>query len=329
MRKIITLILLMFGLLVQAQTDFKKLPVQWNGYMQLRFTGNFSDINSFSMRRMKFWLNSAPGFSDHWGFHVQTTITSNQNEKFFLQDVMAYYRQGHFRINMGQFVPHYSFQRFQPDYEIPLIERADVINFLIPNGTLGVRDIGIEGNYSFPDKNIEMWLGVFNGYGIKEYRFDNSGIMLTNKTVFYFIDKHILSGFSAMYRKSEKLQLSSVLPDTVQFSGNDIRFNLFAQYCSDRFQMQAEYLWANLDGVIADGWYVLANLNFGKNQLVASYNQYNDVIDSTENSPIFHFGYNYLAKGDKLKFMLDNGIKVNNGTIRDYTITIQLQLFLN
>ena len=60
--------------------------VEWNGYTQLRFTSNFNDVNSFGMRRMKLWVNSAPGFSEHWGFHIQTTITSLQNEKFLLQD---------------------------------------------------------------------------------------------------------------------------------------------------------------------------------------------------------------------------------------------------
>ena len=143
---------IVFILILFSQSRFAQEKradkVNWNGYTQLRYTNNFNNVNSFAMRRMKLWVNSAPGFNEHWGFHVQTTITSYQNEKFFLQDVLAFYKQGQFRINMGQFVPHYSLQRFQPDYEIPLTERADVINALIPNGTLGVRDIGFETQYS-------------------------------------------------------------------------------------------------------------------------------------------------------------------------------------
>ena len=61
------------------------------------------------------------------------------------------------------------------------------------------------------------------------------------------------------------------------------------------WNIQAEYLSANFDGQIADGWYVLANLNFGKNQLAASYNKYNDLIESTADDPVYHLGYNYLA----------------------------------
>lgn len=273
----------------QERTDTK---VEWNGYTQLRFTSNFNDVNSFAMRRMKLWVNSAPRFSRHWGFHLQTTITSYQNEKFFLQDVLAFYKQGRFRINMGQFIPQYSLQRFQPDFEVPLAERADVINALIPNGTLGVRDIGIEAQYATKEKHIQTWLGAFNGYGIKEYRLNNSGILFTQKTAFSLLDKHLYAGYSVMFRQADQLKISNVLPDSVSYSGNDFRFNLFAQWQTERFNIQAEYLQANFDGKVANGWYVLGNVNLGKNQLVASYNQYNDLIENTKDYPAIHLGYN-------------------------------------
>lgn len=303
--------------------------VEWNGYAQLRFTSNFDDVNSFALRRMKLWMNSAPVFDEHWGFHVQTTITSYQNEKFFLQDVMAFYKQGQFRVNVGQFIPEYSLQRFQPDYEIPLTERANVINALIPNGTLGVRDIGVEGNYTSPNKTVETWLGIFNGNGIKEYRLNNSGILVIHKTAFHLFNKQFTTGYSAMYRKADQLQLVSVIPDSVKFSGNDFRYNLFAQYESKKNQIQAEFLWAALANKIANGYYILAALNLGKNQLVASWNQYNDLIESTDNSPIVHLAYNYLVNGDKLKIMFDNGVQISNGSLKNYFATIQLQIFFN
>ena len=302
---------------------------EWNGYTQLRFTSNFNDVNSFGMRRMKLWVNSAPGFSEHWGFHIQTTITSLQNEKFLLQDVLVNYRQGQFKINMGQFIPQYSLQRFQPDFAIPLTERADVINALIPNGTLGVRDIGVEGNYTNQEKTIETWLGVFNGYGIKNYRFDNSGIMLTHKTALHFFNHHFTTGYSVMYRKADKFQLINIIPDSVLFSGNDFRFNLFAKYNVGSFHIQAEYLWANLENQVAEGYYILAQYNLNKNQFIASWNQYNDLISTTSDLPVVHLAYNYAIKGDKLKIMLDNGVSVDKGRLKNYFMTLQLQLFFN
>ncbi len=212
---------------------------------------------------------------------------------------------------------------------IPLTERAEVINALIPNGTLGVRDIGIETQYSSKNKLLQAWFGVFNGYGIKEYRLNNSGILLTHKTAVNIFNNHFYSGYSVMFRRADQLQLLHIMPDSVIYSGNDFRYNVFAQWHSKMWNIQAEYLQANLDGKIADGWYLLANVNLGKNQLIASWNKYNDVIESTADAPVFHFGYNYLVNGDKLKIMLDNGAQLSSGTLKNYYSTIQLQLFFN
>ncbi|MFB6343112.1 porin [Saccharicrinis sp. FJH62] len=327
LRQIYTILILLISLSIPAQTINEPSPIEWDGYTQLRFTSNLNSENNFAMRRMKLWIGSAPEFSNHWGFHLQTTITSLQNEKFLLQDVMAFYEQGQFRVNMGQFVPHYSLQRFQHDYEIPLTERTGVINALIPNGTLGVRDIGIEAQYTTRKKHVTVWLGAFNGYGIKEYRLDNTGFLFTQKTAFDIFSNHLYAGYSVMIRQADQLKISNVLPDSVSYSGNDFRFNLFAQWHTERFNIQAEYLQANLDGNMANGWYVLVNTNFGKNQLVASWNQYNDLISETENYPEVHLGYNYKLNGDKLKVMLDNRMKVANGKLNNYSVNLQLQLF--
>ena len=326
--KNIVFILLLVPMKTFAQNGQLK-KYNWNGYTQLRFTSNFNDVNSFAMRRMKLWMNSTTDFNEQWGYKIQTTITSFQNEKFLLQDVVANYHFQKFKINIGQFVPEYSLQRFQSDATIPLTERTSVINALIPNGTLGVRDIGLEGDLKWFNKNLETWFGIFNGNGIKEYRFDNVGIMFTNKTAIHLYDKHITTGYSVMYRKAEQLQLKSVLPDSISFTGNDYRFNLFVLFQSEKFQIQTEYLWASLEGKTADGYYILAVLNLGKNQIVTSFDKYNDLINSTDDLSEIHLGYNYLINQDKLKIMLDNSIKVNKGKLESFLMTIQFQIFFN
>ena len=312
-----------------AQENAKPKSVVWNGYSQLRFTSNFNDVNSFAMRRMKLWLHSTPNFNEHWGFKVQTTLTSLQTEEFVLQDVEAIYRDKQFKINIGQFVPQFSLQRFQSDAIVPLTEREMVIKKLIPNGTLGGRDIGVQGNFQSHDKKLETWVGVFNGYGIKEYRFDNSGILLTHKTAVHVFHNQLTAGYSLMYRKADKLKLSAVLPDSVSFSGNDFRENVFALYQTQKFSVQGEYLWASLNGKVADGYYLLAKMNLGKEQLVASWSQYSDLIDNTADSPIVHVGFNHLFDSDKLKIMLDNEFQIDAGNIQDYFSVVQFQLFFN
>ena len=327
--KYILLFLLMTGTVQSFAQNTDARKVAWNGYTQLRFSSNFNDVNSFAMRRMKLWIKSGSGFIKNWGFKVQTTITSYQNEKFLLQDVLVNYRTGNFKFTFGQFIPHYSLQRFQPDFKIPLTERAAVINALIPDGTLGVRDIGIEAEYSSPNKILKAWFGVFNGNGIKKYRLNNQGIMLTQKTQATIIHQHLRAGYSLMYRKADQLKIHFVLPDSVIFSGNDVRFNLFAEYQTGDFHIQAEYLWASLNKQVADGWYLLAQYNINKNQIIASWNQYNDLINTISDAPVVQLGYNYALKGDKLKLMLDNGFRIDDGRVSHYLTTIQIQLFFN
>lgn len=315
---------LFFSITCIAAGQNETPKVTWGGYAQLRYKSNLNDVNSFSVRRMKLWLKSTSDFSEHWDYKVQAVLTSKQIEAFVLQDVVAFYKSGAFQFAMGQFVPHYSFQWFQPDYTVALTERAPVVNALIPNGTLGTRDIGIEGSYSGMDNKWQIWLGIFNGNGIKTYRFDNSGVLFTHKTVFNLINKSFSTGYSLMYRKADQLQLKSVLPDSATYSGNDYRFNVFALYESSKFKIQAEYLWANLNDAIARGYYVLTTINLAKNQLVASWNQYFDLIDSTDNSPIIHLGYNHLLNGDKLKIMFDNEVQLSGGRLKNYFTTLQL-----
>jgi len=278
---------------------------------------------------MKFWLTSAKGFNNHWGFKIQTTISSNHNESFLLQDVYATYQLHKVKLRIGQFVPEFSLQRFQPDYVVPLAERSAVVNALIPNGSLGARDIGLEGGYTGPGKKLQTWLGVYNGYGIKRYQLNYQGILLTQKTAFLYADNHLYSGYSVMYRKADQLQLKSVLPDSVLFTGNDIRFNIFTRFITGKWQFQAEYFRASLEQKMADGYYILASLTLSKNQIVTSWNKYNDLIANTDNNPVIHFGYNRLVNGNKLKLMVDDGIRFTRQSIDNQFLTLQMQLFFN
>ncbi|MBN2638220.1 MAG: hypothetical protein JXR65_03915 [Bacteroidales bacterium] len=321
---IIALLIFSTGAFSQEATTNK---VDWNGYTQASFTTNFNDVHSFAMRRMKLWLFKKPGNGNNWGFKVQTTITSLQDQKFFLQDVEAYYVHNNIRIDLGQFIPEYSLQRFQPDYIIPLTDRAPVINYLIPNGKLGVRDIGVQLRFTSKNKNFKTWIGLFNGNGIQTYKINNGGIMLTNKSQWNLIKNHVLIGYSFMFRKADQLSMMNILPNDVIFTGNDIRYNLFAKYSTPKFEIQAEYLYANLGGQVASGYYVLSTINLAKNQIAVSWNQYNDLINSTSDAPCVHLGYNYLMKGDKLKIMFDNGIQIENGGLKNYLATIQFQYF--
>ncbi|MDA3780445.1 MAG: hypothetical protein PF487_09555 [Bacteroidales bacterium] len=179
----ITILLVSLALLTSSRKSEQK-KIYWNGYTKLRFTSNNNDFNSFTMKRQKLWGNSTLDNNKYCGYKVQTSISILQNEKIYLQDVSVFNNLKKFKINFEKFNLQYILQRFQPNYEITLTERTNIINIMITNETSGIWDIEAKVNYPNPKKNLETLLGVFNGYEIQEYSFGNSGILLTHKTVF-------------------------------------------------------------------------------------------------------------------------------------------------
>lgn len=329
MRKILFIALIFAFGFARAQETGIISNTEWNGYTQLRAYSNLNDNQGFLLRRMKLWLESTPEFSKHWSYKIQSTITSLQQEKFFLQDVKVSYNTGLFSFDFGQFVPAYSLQRSQPDWKIPSIERAMVVDAIIPSGSLGVRDIGMQANFQTKNTFFQTSVGIFNGNGIIEYRFNNQAYMITNKSSLTIPvnENKILVGYSVLYRKADNLNIPKVLADTVALTGNDFRYNLFARFESKFVDIQAEYLYANLEKSIADGYYILANVNIQKSQLVFAYEKYNDVISTTNDDPYLHIGYNYLFDKQKIMLFFDNSVQLINNKVENYIASIQLQVF--
>ncbi len=306
----------------------KPKTVDWNGYAQLRATSNFNDYSSAMLRRLKFWLKSTPDFSEKWSYKVQVLFTSWMQERFFLQDAKINYKTGLFSFDFGQFIPTYSLQWTQPDYKINAIERALAVNALHPDGTLGVRDIGIQANFHTKNKLIETHFGIFNGYGIQEYRFNNQGYMMSHKTAMNIpVNQNKLQvGYSLMFRYAQGLQVKHVLPDTVLYTGKDIRYNLFALFKSKTIELQAEYLNANFQGKKANGYYVLSAIDINKSQIVASIDYYKNTYEQN-NSPYYRLGYNYLINKYKIKLFFDNYFQFFDNKVENYYASVQLQMF--
>ncbi len=329
MKNLLVILFISLSFLGFSQSKEEPKKVDWNGYTQLRATSNFDDYSSVMVRRLKFWVKSTPYFSEHWSYKVQVLFTSWMQEKFFLQDAKVNYKTGLFSFDFGQFVPTYSLQWIQPDYNIPSLERAIVVNALHPNGTMGVRDIGAQANFHTKNNLIEIHLGAFNGYGIKEYNFKNQGYMFSHKTAINIpLPKSKLQlGYSLMYRYSDQMHIKKVLPDTLLYTGTDIRYNFFAMFKSKFIELQAEYLNANFeDGLNANGYYILSAFNIKKSQIVLSLEDYKSTYANSHN-PYYRIGYNYLINKNKIKVFLDNYFQIIDGKIDNYYASVQLQVF--
>ncbi|NOY49178.1 MAG: hypothetical protein GXO88_01215 [Chlorobi bacterium] len=320
----------MADMLSSAQTpDSNK--VEWHGYTQLRFATNFNSYNNFSVRRLKFWIKSGHGFPKHWSYKVQAIFMSVQDEKFFLQDIYEQYNWKNSSIRFGQFIPQFSLQRFQSDYLIPSSERARAVNLIIPDGTHGVRDIGIQYNFKTTNGKLDFNIGVFNGYGIKEYRFDNTGFLSIQHLSYQFnIKKSTLKfGYSLSYRMAEDMYFKGIIPDTILYSGSDIRYNFYGIFTSNIIDFQTEYLNAVLETGRSAGYYALLTIKPSIDKhIFLLYDKYTSDDMLTNKNPWYVIGCNYLINKYRIMISLETGFQKIINKWSNRTV-FQFQMFLH
>lgn len=330
MSKIKTIILITFILIAGSSVrTFAQQKVSWNGYFQYRFSENYSNENDFSVRRAKLWLDGQLPFeSDKWGFKLQSIFFNKQNFKLQLQDAFIDFKSYGFTFVAGQFVPNFSLQRKQPDYKIPLTERADVINALIPASETMARDIGLQVQYE--GKLGGLSTGFFNGNGAnslsekKNYLFVNRGFLHFRNRV-----DHFQIGYSFSYRRDNQLTFSKLLGSSVIYSGDDFRYGFDARLKLPKFEIQTEFLEALLNQKTAWGYYVLSDYSImPKNLVILSVEQLHDLNPSTIDKPWYIAGYSYLLKGFDIKFSVDNRFQFLKNRINSLT-TLQIQYFFN
>jgi hypothetical protein len=329
-KKILLIVLVIAGLQSSAQTPDNHI-IEWHAYTQLRFATNFNNYNNFSVRRLKFWIKSGQEFSKHWSFKAQAIFMSVQDEKFFLQDIYGQYKWKNSNIRFGQFIPQFSLQRFQADYLIPSSERARAINLLIPDGTHGVRDIGIQYNLKAVNGKLNFNIGLFNGYGIKEYRFDNIGFLSVQHLSYQFNIKEstLKFGYSLSYRMAEDMYFIGIIPDTISYSGSDFRYNFYSIFTSKIIDFQVEYLNAELQTTGSEGYYALLTIkpSFDKH-IYLMYDKYMSDYMLTNKNPWYILGYNYLIDKHKIMIRMETAFQKNIDKWSNRTV-LQFQLFLH
>lgn len=317
-------IILFQGVPVNAQQK-----VNWNGYLQYRFTDNYLDQTNFSIRRAKLWLDgNLPTKIGDWSYKVQANFYNKQSFLFLLQDVYLSYALDKCKITAGQFVPDFGLQRRQSDYLIPLTERASVINSLLPSAETMGRDVGLELGYK--SNSAGFSLGLFNGNGAnsvsgrKNFLYSNRGYVSFGNSL-----NNLQAGYSIAYRKDNELKFSNILGSPSIFSGKDFRFGFDARLKLSAFEFQSEYIEAHLGSKRALGYYALADyLIAGKNLITVSLEQLNDYIPSTIDRPWYTLGYSYLIKGYFIKVSIDNKLQFINDKTNSLTV-VQVQYFFN
>ncbi len=305
--------------------------INWNGYLQFRFSDNYINQTEFSVRRAKFWLNgSIPEQEGTWSYKLQAIFHQQVKFQFLLQDVLVSYKINNLDVTAGQFVPNFSLQRKQPDYVIPLDERANVVNALVPGAETMARDIGVELKLG-DNKNGSFSFGFFNGNGANNVS-NQRNFLYVNHASLYFIhhsESKLELGYNLSYRAAHNLKFDKIFGNNFSFSGNDLRFGIEGKFNLGEFEFQSEYIEAHLGNLKAYGYYALADyLINSKNLITLSIEQLNDLNLSTIDDPWYVIGYSYLVKGNDIKVSLDD--RVQFGTNKTNTLTtLQIQYFFN
>ncbi len=318
--------------------SFAQQKINWNGYLQYRLSDNYLNQSNFSVRRAKFWVNGLMPFGNgNWGYKLQANFLQQSTYQFLLQDVLVNYKINNFpgspaycEITAGQFVPNFSLQRKQPDYIIPLDERADAVNALVPGAETLARDIGVE--FKLADNGTgSVSFGFFNGNGANNVSVRKNFLYVSRGTLFLLnnSESKLELGYSVSYRDAHDLKFNKIFGNNFSFTGSDFRFGIEGELNSGNFELQSEYIQANLGAGKAHGYYALADYLFAsKNLLVLSIEQYNDLNPSTVDDPWYVIGYSYLIKGNDIKLSFDNKFRFASNNTKALT-TIQIQYLFN
>lgn len=306
--------------------------VDWGGYLQTRFSDDFRSNTGFSIRRAKLWIDGPVPDVTNLSFRMQGIFRYQTSGTFMLQDVYGEYRLPFGIVRAGQFVPDFSLERSQGDAYIPIIERAAVVNALIPSGDTYARDIGAEFVFQPKGSGLHMSLGVYNGNGGNTKSNEDRQVLYTNRTTYdvRFTDSlSWTSGFSVAYRDKRDLSFPSVLGSGRTFSGRDFRWGLETHLKSGSWEVQGEYIQADLENEKSYGYYAFGDYDLDSmNQVVLSTEKLDVVNPSCATEPWYIVGYSHFFNGQKEKIMVDARTQYLVDRT-NYGATLQFQFFFN
>ncbi len=322
-----TLIIFSFGNTLAAPQK-----IAWNGYLQTRCADNFLTNTGFSIRRAKLWIDGPAPVGNNLYFRMQGIFRYQTSGTFMLQDVYAEYKLPFGFVRAGQFVPDFSLERSQGDAYIPIIERAAVDNTLIPTASTCARDIGAEFVLQPVGSGFHTGFGIYNGNGGNTKSNEDRRFLFTNRTTYDVRlpnDLSWISGFSLAYRDKRGMSFPAILGSGTTFTGRDFRWGLESHLKSAEWEIQGEYIQADLGNVRAYGYYALGDLMCdSENEIALSAEVLNVPVPSCSPNPWYVIDYSHYFAGQKEKIMVD--ARTQHADNRsNYGATIQFQLFFN
>jgi len=315
-----------------ASSLFAQKRISWNGYTQVRFTEKFNDLHSFSIRRTKLWLKGRLLDDSRWNYKIQALYRWQEHGALVLQDAFGEYCVKYFCLRFGQMVPDFSLERSQHDFILPLLERAQIVNALIPSAESGARDIGLQ--LQMRSENA-LWIGsfgMFNGEGGNNKGNADDHFLYTTRQQVHFHPYPTIEldfGASVAYRHATGMVFRRIFANDSLFSGDDVRWGVDVCLLGARWSIQGEYIHATLNTDEAYGYYLLAYFRLTSRQLLALQTERFIVPCSVrlDNPTVYNLGYTYFIQSNQAKLMAD--LRIEHGIENRYTFMVQMQLFFN
>lgn len=245
-----------------------------------------------------------PGIA-HLSFKVQGIFRNAASGAFVLQDVFADYGGPRTKIRVGQFVPAFSLQRSQPDYLVPLIERAAVVETLIPGARTMGRDIGAQVFLAPGSQAVHLDLGLFDGSGANRPASREGDFLTTGR---FTLAANVGSGAKASlggsvaWRRTHGADVGVLSTAGPSFAGSDFRWGGDARLAGPGWEVQGEYLHADLAGDASEGFYVLGDLAVSRrDELALSVQQLKTPAAAVRSDPWYVAGFTHLFGGEEFR----------------------------
>ena len=325
----LSLALVIFAMLAAPSSGQAQLI--WGGYLQPRFSSDFLTTTGFSIRRAKLYTTAVAPFDTNLSARMQAIFRWQTAGTLMLQDVYAEYRLHGLSFRAGQFVPEFSLQRLQPDAAMPVVERALVVDALVPSAETYARDIGAQLAL-YPLSHWHVTFGAFNGNGGNQSGNNDRQLLYVVRSTFQAsvsdsIQVHL--GASFAYRNKNAMTFKKIFGTTVPFSERDARWGGEVRFASPRWSLQAEYLQANLEARNASGYYILGSVFLDRtNEFAGLVEQLQDLDPTTNDAIWYGAGWNHYFAENKFKTQLAARAQLSPEG-NHYSATLQLQLYIH
>jgi hypothetical protein len=224
----------------------------WQSYTQVRYTDSEDKGDYLSLRRLK--LFGEGPISGRWKYYLQFIYKANNHsltdDCLTVQDASASLDTSKGKLTIGQFKPPFGMERFINSWVMPLVERGQATDRLIPNGSLDhsfARDYGVQWQTKTPP-GLTLTSGLFVGNGANN-SFGGNGPLLVARVAHdkkYQENRRLHAEIAASWRRDANIDFRAQIPGApagyAELSGHDIHEDLAVAYEWPKNSLRAEYI---------------------------------------------------------------------------------------